>query len=62
MSCPPRVEGHLKKLPGVESAKVDFDSKTATVVVNGPVTDDMLVKAVANDVSCTAEVQKSAQE
>ena len=56
------MEGHLKELPGVESAKVDFDSKTATVVVEGPVTDDMLVKAVANDVSCTAEVQESVQE
>jgi len=52
------VEGHLKKLPGVESANVDFDTKTATVVVKGPVTDDMLVKAVANDASCTAEVKQ----
>jgi len=48
------VEGHLTKVPGVESAVVDFDAKTATVVVTGPVTDEMLVEAVANDASCTA--------
>ena len=50
------MAGHLKAVPGVESAEVDYASKTATVVVKGPVTDEMLVKAVANDVSCTRRV------
>ena len=51
------MEGHIKKVPGVESAKVDYDAGIATIVVKGPVTDEMLVEAVGNDAMCTAEVK-----
>ena len=37
MSCAPRVRGIIEKVPGVESADVDYDTQTATVQVRGDV-------------------------
>ena len=51
--------GALESVPGVESADVDFGSKTATVVVKGAVTDEMLCEAVAaGEGSFSAEVKQ----
>ena len=47
MSCAPRVAGILEKIPGVESASVDFDTKTATVECSGAVTADAITEVVA---------------
>ena len=41
------MEGSLKKLPGVKSAVVDLDAKTATVTYEeGAVSVDQMKKAV----------------
>jgi len=47
MSCAPRVAGILNKVPGVEKAEVDFDTKTATIECSGAVTPEILEAAVA---------------
>jgi copper chaperone len=45
--CKEAVEGSLKKLPGVKSAVVDLDAKTATVTYEeGAVSVDQMKKAV----------------
>jgi len=52
------VEGNLKKVPGVESAVVNFSAGTATVVVSGDVTDELLTEAVASDGSFSATTRQ----
>ena len=46
--------GILEKIPGVESASVDFDSKTATVECSKAVTADQLTKAIGESGMYTA--------
>ena len=44
--CKEAVEGSLKKLPGVKSAVVDLDAKTATITYEeGAVSVDQMKKA-----------------
>ena len=44
--CKASVEKVLSALPGVTSAVVDLEAKTATVACDASVTDDMLFAAV----------------
>lgn len=46
MHCKASVEKVLSAVPGVESAAVDLEAKTATVACDASVTDDMLFAAV----------------
>lgn len=48
------MEGILAKIPGVESASVDFDSKTATVECSEAVTAEVVAKAVNDSGMYTA--------
>lgn len=49
--------GILEKIPGVQSAKVDFDSKIATVECSGAVTAEAVSAAVAESGQFTAAVK-----
>ena len=51
------MEGILNKVPGVESASVDFGAKTATVECSSAVTADVITEAVAKSGQYTVEVQ-----
>ncbi len=44
--CTAAVRGILGKVPGVESAEVDFDSKTATVKYKGALPAETLTSAI----------------
>ncbi|GEM_PF-800285 len=44
--CPGKVEAALKSVPGVKSAKVDYKSATANVVVDDSVKPAQLISAV----------------
>lgn len=46
VNCPPRVESALESVGGVESATVDYDARTATVVVQGAVDTGALISAL----------------
>ncbi|MBN8597842.1 MAG: cation transporter [Planctomycetes bacterium] len=48
-NCAKHIEQELKQVPGVETASVDFDTKTAMVTVNpqNPATESQLNAAVA---------------
>ncbi len=47
--CPITVKAALKKVDGVQSAKVDFDSKTANVTFDPKKTNiDALIKSTTN--------------
>lgn len=44
--CKMTVEKALKAVPGVADAQVDLDAKTATIALNGDVSDEALMAAV----------------
>ena len=46
-NCPPRIEGALSRVPGVESAAVDFDRQRVEVVCAPDVDPAALVEAIA---------------
>lgn len=47
--CPITVKKSLEKVSGVQSAKVDFDKKTATVIIDpDKAQPDALIKATTN--------------
>ena len=46
VDCPPRVRSALESVPGVESASVDYDSRTARVVCRESTPVDALVAAL----------------
>ena len=46
VNCPPRVESALESVTGVESAVVDYDARSATVVVHGPIDTAALISAL----------------
>ena len=46
VNCPPRVESALESVGGVESATVDYDARTATVLVQGEVDVAALISAL----------------
>lgn len=46
-NCPPRIEGALRRVPGVESAVVDFDRGAVEVVCSLDCEPARLVEAVA---------------
>ena len=46
VGCPPRVEAALASVPGVESATVDYEHRTATVVAAADVDRHALVAAL----------------
>lgn len=41
------MAGIIKEIPGVESAEVDYGSKTATIECSGAVTADAITDVVA---------------
>ncbi len=45
--CKMTVEKVLKAIPGVENAEVSLEAKTATITLNQPVEDAVLMDAVA---------------
>ena len=45
-SCSAHVEKAVAAVPGVQTANVDLESKTATVSVDGSVSDEALKAAV----------------
>jgi copper chaperone CopZ len=51
------VEGILNKVPGVESATVDFGSQTATVECSSAVSADVITEAVAKSGQYTVAVK-----
>lgn len=46
VNCPPRVEAALESVEGVQDATVDYDSRTATVVLAGEVEPGLLISAL----------------
>ena len=46
MGCPPRVRSALESVEGVETAEVDFESKTATVTCSKGCDEAKLVAAL----------------
>ena len=46
-NCPPRIEGALSRVPGVESAVVNFDRREVEVVCSPDCDPALLVEAVA---------------
>jgi len=46
VNCPPRVEAALESVAGVDSATVDYDARTATVVVQGEIDPGALISAL----------------
>ena len=46
VNCPPRVEAALESVGGVESATVDYDARTATVVGQGALDTAALISAL----------------
>lgn len=46
VNCPPRVEAALESVAGVQEATVDYDSRTATVLVAGAVEPGALISAL----------------
>jgi len=46
VDCPPRVRAALESVPGVESARVDYDTRSATVRVREGTSVDALSRAL----------------
>jgi len=46
VNCPPRVEAALESVAGVQDATVDYDTRTVTVRVAGPVDPGALISAL----------------
>ena len=46
MGCPPRVEGALEKVAGVEGVDVDFETKTVKVTCGKDTNPEALVAAL----------------
>jgi Cu+-exporting ATPase len=46
VNCPPRVEAALESVPGVATATVDYDARTATVVAAREVEPGALISAL----------------
>lgn len=46
VNCPPRVEAALESVAGVASATVDYDTRTATVVLADEVEPAALISAL----------------
>jgi len=46
VNCPPRVEAALESVVGVQEATVDYDTRTATVLVAGEVEPGALIAAL----------------
>ena len=46
VNCPPRVEAALESVAGVQDATVDYDTRTATVVLAGEVQPGALISAL----------------
>jgi copper chaperone CopZ len=46
VDCPPRVEAALESVAGVQSATVDYDARTATVLVSGELATGALISAL----------------
>ncbi len=44
--CKDRVEKALSAVEHVQSAKVDLKKRTATITLDGPIADDVLMQAV----------------
>ena len=57
MACAPRVEGILSEIPGVESAKVDYDTKTATIECTSAVSADAIADVVGKSGQYSVELQ-----
>jgi len=46
VNCPPRVEAALESVAGVQEATIDYDARTATVLVQGEVEPGALISAL----------------
>ena len=46
VSCSPFIQKKLNATEGVESADVDFDTKLATVVINGDVSKEEIIEKI----------------
>ncbi len=50
MNCPQKVNDSLNGVDGIKSCKVDFESKTATIIFdNEKIDPDIIAKIIAND-------------
>ena len=46
MNCPPRVQGALASVDGVDSVEVDYAGKTATVTCSSGCSEEEIVAAL----------------
>lgn len=59
--CEAHVADALRKVPGVENAKADRSKKLATVTCSAEVSDEALLKAIADTGYDASDVREQAQ-